>query len=102
MKDKNEFEKYLKKENLSANTITSYQWTLDYFLTHYDSLTKANLLAYKGFLMENYKPKTVNLRICKRQVLSGKKWKLFSSSFWQIKSSTFWYSTRGIIRGIFY
>ena len=39
---------------------------------------------------------------CKRQVLSGKKWKLFSSSFWQIKSSTFWYSTRGIIRGIFY
>lgn len=63
MKDKNEFQKYLKKENLSANTITSYQWTLDYFLTHYDSLTKANLLAYKGFLMENYKPKTVNLRI---------------------------------------
>ena len=39
---------------------------------------------------------------CKRQVLSDKKWKLFSSSFWQIKSSTFWYSTRGIIRGIFY
>ena len=63
MKTKNEFEKYLKKENLSANTITSYQWTLDYFLTHYDSLTKVNLLAYKGFLMENYKPKTVNLRI---------------------------------------
>ncbi|MDD3220551.1 MAG: stage V sporulation protein AB [Lachnospiraceae bacterium] len=39
---------------------------------------------------------------CKRQVLSDKKWKLFSSSFWQIKSSTFWYSTHGIIRGIFY
>lgn len=63
MKDKNEFEKHLKKENLSANTITSYLWTLDYLLSHYDTITKANLLAYKGYLTEHYKPKTVNLRI---------------------------------------
>lgn len=63
MKDKKEFENHLKKENLSANTITSYLWTLDYFQIHYESLTKANLFAYKGYLMEHYKPKTVNLRI---------------------------------------
>ena len=63
MKDKKEFENHLRKENLSANTITSYLWTLDYFQTHYESLTKGNLLAYKGYLMEHYKPKTVNLRI---------------------------------------
>lgn len=63
MKDKKEFECYLRKENLSANTITSYLWTLDYFQCHYERLTKANLLAYKGYLVEHYKPKTVNLRI---------------------------------------
>lgn len=63
MKRKNEFEKFLRKENLATNTITSYLWTLDYFLEHYDSVTKENLLAYKGYLLENYKPKTVNLRI---------------------------------------
>lgn len=63
MKDKKEFENHLKKENLSANTIASYLWTLDYFQNHYESLTKANLLTYKGYLMEHYKPKTVNLRI---------------------------------------
>lgn len=63
MKGKNEFEKYLRKENLATNTITSYIWTLDYFLEHYDGITNENLLAYKGYLMEHYKPKTVNLRI---------------------------------------
>jgi len=63
MKGKNEFEKFLRKENLAANTITSYLWTLEYFLKHYDNITKENLLAYKGYLMEHYKPKTVNLRI---------------------------------------
>lgn len=63
MKDKNEFKKHLRKENLAENTITSYLWTLDYFLAHYDGITKENLLAYKGYLMEHYKPKTVNLRI---------------------------------------
>ena len=51
--------------------------------------------------MYKYRCNRCGLDLCKRQVLSGKKWKLFSSTFWQIKSSTFLYSTRGIIRGIF-
>ena len=29
----------------------------------YDEFTKKNLLRFKGYLLENYKPKTVNLRI---------------------------------------
>ena len=29
----------------------------------YDEINKENLLAYKGYLMEFFKPKTVNLRI---------------------------------------
>jgi len=58
-----EFETHLRKNNLSENTITSYLWTVDYYSTHYGKLTTENLLAYKGFLMEKYKPKTINLRI---------------------------------------
>lgn len=59
----NTFEAFLKKTNLSANTIEVYLWTVKYFEEHYDGITKENLLAYKGYLMENFKPKTVNLRI---------------------------------------
>lgn len=57
------FEAFLKKSNLSENTIKSYLWTIDFFNTHYDGVTKENLLAYKGYLTEFFKPTTVNLRI---------------------------------------
>lgn len=60
---KTEFEIHLRRGNLSENTITSYLWTVDFYLSHYDGVTTKNLLAYKGYLMEKYKPKTVNLRI---------------------------------------
>lgn len=63
MKTKITFEEYLKKDNLAENSIASYLWTVNYFTAHYESITSENLLAYKGFLMENFKPKTVNLRI---------------------------------------
>ena len=63
MKTQNTFEEYLRKGNLSENTITSYLWTVDFYNAHYDGVNKENLLAYKGFLMEFFKPKTVNLRI---------------------------------------
>lgn len=63
METKITFEEYLRKENLSENTITSYLWTVNYFNANYDVVSKENLLAYKGYLMEFFKPKTVNLRI---------------------------------------
>ena len=53
----------MKKANLSENTIESYLWTVEFYHDHYDSISKENLLAYKGYLMEFFKPKTVNLRI---------------------------------------
>ena len=58
-----QFESHLRKGSLSQNTITSYLWTVDYYLTHYEDTTSGNLLAYKGYLLEKYKPQTVNLRI---------------------------------------
>lgn len=63
MKTKQTFKEHLRKSNLSENTITSYLWTVNYFHSHYDEVNKENLLAYKGYLMEFFKPKTVNLRI---------------------------------------
>lgn len=63
MAEKNTFKAFLKKSNLSENTIKSYLWTVDFFNAHYDSITKENLLAYKDYLTEFFKPATVNLRI---------------------------------------
>lgn len=63
MKAKATFEEFLRKENLAKNSIESYLWTVDYFSKHYEKISSENLLTYKGYLMENFKPKTVNLRI---------------------------------------
>lgn len=58
-----QFKAYLAKTNLAGNTITSYVWTVTYYLEHYKEVNKKNLLAYKGYLVENFKPQTVNLRL---------------------------------------
>lgn len=59
----NDFEEHLKKSNLSKNTIETYLWTIAYYNANYENISEENLLAYKGYLMEYFKPKTVNLRI---------------------------------------
>ena len=57
------FKDYLAKTNLAKNTVASYVWTVNYFLSHYGEVNKKNLLTYKGYLVENFKPQTVNLRL---------------------------------------
>lgn len=57
------FKDYLQRANLSERTISAYIWTINYYNQNYDSISKENLLAYKGYLIEYFKPKTVNLRI---------------------------------------
>ena len=57
------FEEYLKKKNLSQNTIKSYLFTVNQYQSKYLILNQKNLQAYKTFLVENHKIKTVNLRI---------------------------------------
>lgn len=58
-----EFEKYLQSTNLSENTIKSYLFATKQFKEQYGSVTKKNLKSYKVWLIENFKPKTVNLRL---------------------------------------
>ena len=57
------FEKHLSKSDLDKNTVTSYVWTVKYFYAKYNEINRKNLLAYKGYLMENFKPQTVDLRL---------------------------------------
>lgn len=58
-----EFEAHLRRQNLSENTISSYLLTIRMYQQLSGEITKQNLLAFKGYLIETYKPKTVNLRI---------------------------------------
>ncbi|MCI5544255.1 MAG: tyrosine-type recombinase/integrase [Azospirillum sp.] len=62
---KKEFKQYLINQNLSKNTINSYLFTFNQLNKMYDIsyLTKKKLLDYKMYLIENYRPQTVNLRI---------------------------------------
>ena len=57
------FKNYLKREDMTENTVTSYIWTLNYFLEEYHTFKDDKLLAYKSFLMENFAPATTNQRI---------------------------------------
>ena len=57
------FKKCLEKNDLSKSTITSYVWTINHFTTQYEKIDRENLLAYKGWLIEHFKPQTVNLRL---------------------------------------
>lgn len=63
METQTSFKEFLDKTNLARNTVASYLWTVGYYFKHYGTINKKNLLAYKGFLIENYKPQTVNLRL---------------------------------------
>jgi site-specific recombinase XerD len=54
---------HLSNKGYAKNTIDSYSFTVDYFLSSYKELTHVNLKSYKLWLIENCKPRTANLRI---------------------------------------
>ena len=57
------FKTFLKDKNLSVNTINSYLYSVSLYKSKYKGINKNSMLAFKGFLVETYKAKTVNLRI---------------------------------------
>lgn len=57
------FDTYLSAHNLAPSTIHIYHYTVEQFLQRYTRLTYRNLQLYKVYLIEHYKPQTVNLRI---------------------------------------
>lgn len=73
------FERHLRESNLSENTIASYLFAVKQFHEQYSDVTLKNLRAYKIWLIESYKPKTVNLRLrainCYLESIGKEKWK---------------------------
>ncbi len=61
--DLQNFETALRNGNMAENTIKAYLYALREFFTRNKELSKRNLLIYKTYLIETFKPKTVNLRI---------------------------------------
>lgn len=61
--DFDKYERHLRENNLSENTVLSYLVAVKQYATEYDKLTKLNLKAYKTGLIEKFKPATVNLRL---------------------------------------
>lgn len=57
------FKVYLDKSNFSKNTIDSYYFAVKQFYQQYNEVNKKNLKEYKIWMIDNYKPKTVNLRL---------------------------------------
>ncbi len=57
------FERILHEEDFAENTVETYSYAVKNFLSRYGTLDRAGLSAYKSFLIDHYKPRTVNVRI---------------------------------------
>ena len=57
------FRDYLTSKNMSTNTTCVYCYAVRQFFEIHKELTIATLQLYKFYLLEHYKPQTVNLRI---------------------------------------
>lgn len=57
------FLRYMTAKNLSGNTILSYVYGVKTFFSRYPELDQNNVSLYKVYLMERYRPQTVNMRI---------------------------------------
>ncbi len=76
------FEEYLSKKNFAKNTSLAYLYTERQFFSLYSRLTRKNLEQYKLYLLDHYRPRTVNLRLrginCYLEYCGKEKWKLSS------------------------
>lgn len=84
------FINYLEKSHFSKNTVASYLFSVKQYFNNYSELSEKNLKKYKIWLIETYKPKTVNLRLrainCYLDFLKKNEMKL---SFVKIQQKTF-------------
>ena len=58
-----QFELHLRDGNMAKNTIAAYLYTVRDYYSRFPKLNKRGLLDYKAYLIDTFKPKTVNLRI---------------------------------------
>lgn len=85
-----EFKTYLDKTNLSENSKSAYLFAFRQFTEQYRTVTKKNLNQYKMWLVDNFRPQTVNLRLrgmnCYLESVGKEKWKL---SFVKVQQKPF-------------
>lgn len=74
------FERHLRTSAFAENTISAYIYALRQYSNMYGEVTLKNLRQYKVWLIENYSPKTVNLRLrainCYLDSIGKENWKL--------------------------
>lgn len=58
-----EFKTFLVANNLATNTVSAYITAVKGYMSKFNDFNKRNLLAWKAYLIENFKAKTVNLKI---------------------------------------
>ena len=63
MIDIEQFAAFMRQSNRSPNTIASYCYAARQYTKLFGEFSKKNLLLYKAFLIERFKPKTVNIRL---------------------------------------
>jgi site-specific recombinase xerD len=85
-----QFERHLRDSDLSENTIASYLFAVQQFNKQYHGITLKNLRSYKIWLIEHYKPQTVNLRLralnCYLESIGKERWK---QSFVRVQQKAF-------------
>lgn len=90
MIEKEKFERHLQSTNLAENTIAAYSFAIRQFNSQYADVTQKNLRTYKVWLIEKYKPQTVNLRLramnCYLESIGKERWKL---PFVRVQQKTF-------------
>ena len=57
------FKTALRESNMAENTISAYVYAVNDYFSKQKTLNKRNLLLYKANIIEQFRPKTVNLRI---------------------------------------
>lgn len=84
------FKAYLDRTNLSENSKSAYLFAFRQFSERYNSVTRKNLNQYKVWLVDNFKPQTINLRLrgmnCYLESIGKEKWKL---SFVKVQQKPF-------------
>ncbi len=90
MIEKEKFARYLREKNLAENTVTSYLFAIKQYEMLYGDAALKKLREYKIWLIEQYKPKTVNLRLrainSYLEFIGKEKWK---QPFVRIQQKTF-------------
>lgn len=58
-----DYERHLEEHGFSRRTVDSYLWVAEFFLDRYHEPTPSALGEYRKWLVQSYKPNTVNQRI---------------------------------------